>query len=245
MLQKNSSRYELYRDVPSTLFENAVPFNVSLSDRSSNNTKTSDLTVYLPYDDFRTKGFSISADFFAFNRNSQILLTKQEGNILNTKSIIPSTLPVSYRLKVSGFIGYSDGSGFANSVYSQPGATVNLQTETPPELQTPTDKFLGASGSTEFYYSLGSGTGIFVVQFHSFYPSMNFYVVTSERNTYLNYLSRDEFKRAGSVEFKWSAKKYLTYFSVNDFVKPLEFKNDIGYKAVLYSTERTFKTGYY
>ncbi|MEP7145608.1 MAG: hypothetical protein ABI792_01225 [bacterium] len=245
LLQKNSAQYEQYGNIPSTIFENSIPFNVTFPDTYSNNTKTSTLSVYLPSEDFRKKGYSISADFFAFNRNSQILLTKQEGNIFNTKSIIPSTLPVSYRLKVSGYANYSNGSGFANSVYSQPGATVNLQSETPPELQTPTDKFLGASGSTEFYYSLGSGTGIFVVQFHSFYPEMNFYIVTGDRNTYLNYLSRDEFKRSESVEFKWSTKKYLTYFSINDFVKPLEFRNDIGYKAVLYSTERTFKTGYY
>ncbi|MEO8665421.1 MAG: hypothetical protein ABI462_07980 [Ignavibacteria bacterium] len=245
LLQKNSTKYELYSDVPSSLYENPVPFNVTFSKKSSNDTKTSDLTVFLSIKDIKTKGYSISADFLAYYRNSQMMLTRQEGNTFNTKSIIPSTLPLSYRLKVSGFADYGDGSGFANSVYSKPGATVNLQTESPPELQTPSDKFLGASGNTQFNYSPGSGAGIFVIQFHSSNPEINFYVVTSERNTRLDYLSREEFRKAGSVEFKWSAKKYLTYFSVNEFVKPLEFRNDIGYKAVLYSTERTFMTGYY
>ncbi len=74
---------------------------------------------------------------------------------------------------------------------------------------------------------------------------MNFYIVTSSRSAYLTFLSRKEFKKGVSIEFKWNVKKYLTYFSVNDFVKPKEFNNDIGYKAVLYSKERTFKTGYY
>ena len=72
-----------------------------------------------------------------------------------------------------------------------------------------------------------------------------FNTARSERSTRLNYLSRDEFKRSGSVEFRWRVNKYLTYFSVDDFVKPSAFKNDIGYKAILYSEERTFKTGYY
>ncbi len=154
-------------------------------------------------------------------------------------------MPIAYRLKVSGFVEYKDGRRFVNYEYSQPGATINLTVETPPEPQTPTDKFLGANGNTEFYYSLGSGTGIYVLQYHSFYPSMNFYIVTSNRSAYLTFLSRKEFKQNVSIEFKWNVKKYLTYFSVNDFVKPKEFNNDIGYKAVLYSKERTFKTGYY
>ncbi len=104
---------------------------------------------------------------------------------------------------------------------------------------------MGANGKTEFSYSIGSGTGVFVISFHSFYPDMNFYIVTSERTSNLNYLSRTEFSRINSVEFKWNVTKHLTYFSVNEFVKRKEFKNDVGYKAVLYSNERTFKTGYF
>ncbi|MBK8550783.1 MAG: carboxypeptidase regulatory-like domain-containing protein [Ignavibacteria bacterium] len=244
-LQKNNTKYEQYKDKVVSLYKNSIPFKANITEISSNETETSELIVYLPFKDYIVKGYSVFADFQAYNRNSDILLTKEEGNIFRTKSIIPSILPIAYRLKVAGFADYKDGSGFVNYTYSQPGATLNLTVETPPEPQTPTDKFLGANGNTEFYYSLGSGTGIFVLQYHSFYPNMNFYVVTSERSTNLYYLSRAEFKKGVSVEFKWSIKKYLTYFSVNDFVKPLEFNNDIGYKAVLYSFERTFKTGYY
>ncbi len=244
-LQKNSISYGKYKDIKTSLFETTVSFNVTFNLSAAYNTRTSDLTVYLPFKDYRSKGYSVFADFFGYNRNSEIMLTKEEGNIFRTKSIIPYELPISYRLKVSGFVDYSDGSGFVNSVYSNPGDVINLTTEIPPELETPTDKYLGATGNTEFYYSLGSGTGIYVVQYHSFFPAMDFYVVTSERSAYLDYLSREEFKKAASVEFKWNVKKYLTYFSVNDFVKPKEFQNDVGYKAVLYSSERTFKTGYF
>ncbi|MDQ3019660.1 MAG: hypothetical protein M3R36_03685 [Bacteroidota bacterium] len=244
-LQKNSAKYEVYQDIATSLYKREDPFNLKFNENLTPNTRTTDLNVYLPFKDFRVKGYAIFADFLAYDRNAEVMLTRQEGNIFNTKSIIPSNLPISYRLKVSGFVDYPDGSGFVNYVYSKPGATVNLTTETPPELQTPTDKYLGAAGNTEFYYSLGSGTGIFVVQYHCFYPEMNFYIVTEERTAFLNYLSREEFKRASSVEFKWNVRKYLTYFSVNDFAKPKEFNNDIGYKAVLYSSERTFKTGYF
>ncbi len=244
-LQKNNIAYEQYLDKPSSLFQTSIPFEVTFSSGSNNITPTSDLTVYLPFQDSKVKGYSVFADFFSYDRNSEVLLTRQEGNIYQTKSIIPSILPISYRLKVSGYADYSDGSGFVNYTYSKPGATININSEDPPELKTPTDKFKGASGNTEFSYSLGSGTGIFVVRYHSFYPVMDFYIVTSESRAYLDYLSREEFTRNASVEFKWNAKKYLTYISVNDFVKPKLFNNDIGYKAVLYSSERTFKTGYF
>ncbi|MEO8209619.1 MAG: hypothetical protein ABI840_03575 [bacterium] len=244
-LQKNPAEYEVYQDIATSIYKREDPFNLKFNKNSGKNTRTSNLNVYLPLKDFRVKGYTVFADFLAYSRNAELMLTRQEGNIFNTKSIIPSNLPLSYRLKVSGFVDYPDGSGFVSYIYSKPGATVNLTTETPPELQTPTDKYLGAAGNTEFYYSLGSGTGIFVVQYHSFYPEMDFYIVTGERTAFLNYLSREEFKRASSVEFKWNVRKYLTYFSVDDFVKPKEFNNDVGYKAVLYSSERTFKTGYF
>lgn len=244
-IQKNNSLYENYRENAISIFQNTIPFETTFGKNITEIAHTSNLTVYFPFDDYTVKGYSVYADFLAYNRNSEILLTKQEGNILKTKSIIPSLLPVSYRLKINGFAKYKDGSGFISTAYSKPGATINLSTENPPELKTPSDKFMGAAGNTEFSYSSGSGTGIYVVHYQSFYPDMDFYIVTGERSAYLNYLSRDEFKKVNSVDFKWDVKKYLTYFSVDDFVKPNEFKNDIGYRAILYSGERTFKTGYF
>jgi hypothetical protein len=244
-IQKNSSQYEFYKEASTVIYKRLNSFNLKLRGISTNNTRTSSLFVNLPFKNFKTKGYSVFADFLSYDRNADMLLAKQDSNIFKSTSIIPSKLPITYRVKVSGFVDYADGSGFVNYVYSKPGATVNLSSEVPPELQTPSDRYLGASGNTEFYYSLGSGTGIFVVQYHSRDPEINFYIVTSERTAYLNYLSRNEFKGAGSVEFKWRVKKYLTYFSVDDFVKPREFAPDFGYKAVLYSSERTFKTGYF
>ncbi len=244
-LQKNKNKYEQFKDKVVSLYKNTIPFKVNINDISSSKTQTSDLVVYLPFKNFTAKGYSVYADFQSYSRNSNVLLAKVEENVYRGKSIIPYNLPISYRLKVTGFADYKDGSGFVNYTYTQPGAAVNLTEEIPPEPQTPSDNFLGASGNTEFYYSLGSGTGIFVLQCHSQNPPMSFYVVTADRSTNLYYLSREEFRQSASIEFKWSVLKYLTYFSVNDFVKPSEFINDIGYKAILHSKERTFKTGYY
>lgn len=243
-VQRNETKYEVFKKISSVLRNNSAPFEVEFK-KDSFNIRTSDITIYLPYKDYKLKGYYVNADFFDFDRNSKLMLAKHEENIFRTKCIVPYELPFSYLLKVSGFVDYSDGSGFVNSVYSKPGDVVNLETEIPPELQTPSDKYLGASGNTEFYYSLGSGTGIYVVHFQSINPGLSFYIVTGERSVYLNYLSREEIKRAGSIEFKWNVEKHLTYFSVNDFVKPKIFRNDPGYKAVLYSSERTFKTGYF
>ncbi|MEO6693580.1 MAG: carboxypeptidase-like regulatory domain-containing protein [Ignavibacteria bacterium] len=243
-LQKSNALYQSFIDKSISIYKNTVPFELAFSGTNSN-TLSSDVTIYLPYDNYRSKGYSVYADFFSYNRNSILMLTREEGDIFKTKSIIPLKLPISYRVKVSGFVDYDDGSGFENYIYSKPGAVINLETEEPPKLQTPSDKLNGASGNTEFSYSNGSGTGIYVIHFHSFYPNMNFYVVTNEKSSNLSYLSRTEFQKINSVEFKWNVKKYLTYFSVNDFVKPKVFNNDIGYKAVLRSAERTFKTGYF
>lgn len=245
-LQKTCTSYQQYMEKSQSLFKKTAPFEMSFDNALvASNTKTSNMVVYLPFVDYNTNGYTISADFFSYNRNSEILLAKEEGSITSGKSIIPSKLPISYRLKVSGFVDYKDGSGFVNYTYVKPGASINLTMESPPELYAPADKFPGATGATEFSYSSGSGTGIYVVKYHSVNPEMNFYVVTNELRTNLYYLSRSEFRKAESVEFKWSIKKYITYFSVDDFVKPNQFQNDIGYKAVLYSAERTFKTGIY
>ena len=44
-----------------------------------------------------------------------------------------------------------------------------------------------------------------------------------------------------SNEYSWEVSKYLTYTSVDDYVKPRLFANDLGYKAVLTSEMRTFR----
>ncbi len=244
-LQKNPESFDNQIEKTLSLNKRTRPFNVKVNPLQENNSPISDLTIYLSGKNLKSKGFSVYADFFSYNRNSEMLLSRTEGDILLTKSIVPLKFPVSFRLRVTGYAMFEDGSGFMNSTYTGPGKTVKLNPEQPPEIISPTDNLLGANGATEFSYSIGSGTGIFVIHFRSLYPEMNFYVVTGDKYAYLEYLSRDELRRAGSIEFKWNVKKHLTYFSVNDFVKPKQFANDIGYKAIAYSSERTFKTGFY
>lgn len=244
-ITKSNSKYVSYMEKSVSIYQNSVPFIVTFKENPEKNISSSYVNVYIPIKNYEVKGYSVFADFPGFNRNSEVLLSIQEGVKIQSRSNIPFKLPVSFRVKVDGFVKYNNGSGFTNTTYTKPGTTINLSEESPPELRTPSDKYLGAAGNTEFSYSSGSGTGIYVVQYYSSYPELSFYIVTGEKNAYLNYLSRDEFKRASSVEFKWNVRKYLTYFSVDDFVRPNEFRNDIGYKAVLYSSERTFKTGYF
>lgn len=244
-IQKDSTKYETSEYKNISLSGNQIPYEINLKVNSKNIKSTSLLTINLPFRDYVSKGCYVFADFFDYNSNSDFELSEYKGDLLSFKSIVPSKLPISFRLKVSGYVDFKDGSGYSNYEYSNPGDNITLERETPPELQTPSDKYTGASGNTEFYYSLGSGTGIFAVRFQSTNPPLNFYIVTEERSVYLDYLSRSEFAGLKSVEFKWNVKKYLTYFSVNDFVRPNIFQNDLGYKAVLYSSERTFKTGYF
>lgn len=244
-IMKNNLEFESFNQKSISIFQNSTPFNVTFKDNPLKNISSSYLNVYLPFENYKSVGYSVYADFPAYDRSSELLISMQDGTEIQNRSIIPYKLPLSFRVKINGIVKYNDGSGFTNTTFTIPGTTINLNEESPPELKTPTDKYLGAAGNTEFSYSSGSGTGVYVVRYYSDYPELNFYIVTAEKNVYLNYLSRDEFKQANSIEFKWDVRKYLTYFSVDDFARSKEFKNDIGYKAVLYSSERTFKTGYF
>lgn len=244
-IQKDTYKYESYIEKNITLSRSNIPVKTNLSSANAVNPKTSTITVNSPGKNFSGKSVIVYADFLDFSKNSEIELYNDVGSLNSVNCLIPELVSFSGKYKVKSNIKFKDGSGYETYSFAKPNSKVKIQNESPPELQTPTDNFLGANGNTEFYYSLGSGTGIYVIQFKSVNTNLNFYIVTRERNTYLSYLSREEFKRSGSVEFKWRVNKYLTYFSVDDFVKPSAFKNDIGYKAILYSQERTFKTGYY
>lgn len=244
-LQRSELQYTSYRISKVTLSKAQNPVTVNFNKSPEQKINSSEIKIGLPFKNAASKGYSIYADFLTLNRNSQLLLSKKDITDYNSQNVVPSNLFETYRLRISGHAEYNDGSGFVNYTYTKPTSLINLESETPPELQVPSDKLLGASGRTEFYYSLGSGMGIFVIEFKSTNSPISFFIVTAERSAYLSYLSRDEFKRSGGVEFKWKVKKYLTYFSVDDFVRTKQFANDVGYKAVLYSSERTFKTGYF
>jgi len=244
-IQKDTYEYESFIEKNITLSKSNIPVKTNLSSGNSVIPKTSSIVVNSPDKNYSEKSISVFADFLDFSDDSEVMLFNDVGKLNSVKCLIPELFPFSGKYKVKSNIVFKDGSGYETYNFVKPKGKVSIQNESPPELQTPTDNFLGANGNTEFYYSLGSGTGIYVIQFKSVNTKLNFYIVTRERSAFLNYLSRDEFRRSGSVEFKWRVNKYLTYFSVDDFVKPAVFKNDIGYKAILYSQERSFKTGYY
>jgi hypothetical protein len=244
-IQKDTYEYESFIEKNITLSKSNIPVKTNLTSGNSVIPKTSSVVVNSPDKNYSEKSISVFADFIDFSDGSEVMLFSDVGKLHSVKCLIPELFPFSGKYRVKSNIKFKDGSGYETNNFIKPLGKVSIQNESPPELQTPTDNFLGANGNTEFYYSLGSGTGIYVIQFKSVNTKLNFYIVTRERSAFLNYLSRDEFRRSGSVEFRWRVNKYLTYFSVDDFVKPAVFKNDIGYKAILYSQERSFKTGYY
>lgn len=201
------------------------------------------IMIYLPILDYDRKGFSVYADFLSLNRNADILLSKEEANIVSTKVLVPKTLPLSFRLKVSGNGYYSDNEGFVNYTYSYPGSTLNISSETPPKILAPQNRVEGVSSGTKFSYETGSGVGIYVVHFHSLYPEGDYYIVTTEKS-----VSSPVSGGGGGIdkrrEYQWYVSKYISYISVDDFVRPETFANDLGYKAITYSERRTFKTSY-
>lgn len=243
-LSKNQNNYTQYLEYPLTLFKGSNTIQtVDLTyPGSSSDPGSSTVNVYLPNFKYNSKGYSIYADFLGLNRNASILLSTAEADIQNTKVLVPMKLPFAFRLKVSGNATFKDGSSFINYTYTQPQSTVNIENETPPEILAPQDKLIGFSGNTRFSYETGSGTGIFVAHFHSFFPEGDFYVVTTSRNITAP-VTRSYGVLDGN-EFQWSVSKHMLYFDVDDFVKPVTFQNDLGYKAVTYSEKRTFKKSF-
>ena len=239
-LEKTPTAYLRYLEYPMTIIKEGYPQTVVFDSLSYGRTPgTSSVTIYPPAFAYDMKGFSVYADFLSQHRNAELTLNVTEGDIVSSKIIVPQNLPFGYRLKIEGRGGLKNGGSFVNSTYSYPGATYNIATETAPKLDAPQDKYWGVSNNTMFSWDWGSGTGIYVVHFRAFMPVGDFYVVTREREL------KNPKDIARSIldgnEYSWQVSKYLTYTSVDDYVKPRLFANDLGYKAVLTSEQRTFR----
>jgi len=240
-LEKSPDTYVKYGEKPITITKDFYPQTISFDSLCHyTDPGQSSLKLYLPILDYNKKGFSVYADFLALHRNAEILLNTTEGNIISTDVLVPQSLPFGFRLKVSGNGFFKNGAGFVNYFYAYPGTSLNINNETPPKLSAPQNECFGVNENTQFAYEWGSGTGIYVVHFHCFEPVADFYIVTKDRQIYspLGYSSGI----LKGEEYKWYVSMYLTYLSVDDFVRPKKFKNDVGYKAVSYSETRTFKT---
>jgi hypothetical protein len=240
-LEKSPQNYERFSEKTVTIQKDNYNQSV-MFDSNSYYSKPGDsyLTIYMPGQESEKKSFEVYADFLSLHRNAQFSLNLTEGDIISTKVLIPQTLPYGYRIKITGSGQYKGGSGYDSYFYSYPGATYNINYETPPALESPQDKLYGANDNTQFSYELGSGTGIYVVHFHCFDPVGDFYVVTIDRNIKSPLSSVKDILKG--TEYSWTVTKHLTYVNVDSFVRPKDFANDIGYKATTYSEMRTFRT---
>ncbi len=240
-LEKSNTSFNKYVERAITIAKNYYPQSVVFDSLANyENPGSSIVTIYPPAFAYDVKGFSVYVDFLALHRNSCIELNITEGDIISTKVLVPLKLSFGYRLRVTGKGFFKRGDGFYNLTYSYPGATLNISTETPMILEAPQDKFWGVSNNTRFAWDWGSGTGIYVAHFHAFAPVADLYIVTTERSV------RSPLAYArnlmGGEEFSWEVMKYTTYMSVDDYVKPRTFANDVGYKAMIKSELRTFRT---
>jgi len=239
-LEKTPNSYEKFYEFPITIIKEGYPQTVYLDSMSlGRNPGTANVVVYPPAFAYDSKGFSVYADFLSQHRNAELTLNVTEGDIVSSKIFVPQSLPYGYRLKIEGRGALKNGGSFVSNTYSYPGATLNIPTETAPKLDAPQDKYWGVSNNTIFSWDWGSGTGIYVAHFHGFAPVGDFFVVTRDRNL------KNPRNIAGGIldgnEYSWQVSKYLTYTSVDDFVKTRMFANDLGYKAVLTSELRTYR----
>lgn len=239
-IEKSNTTYDKYSEKAYTVLKDFYPQIVRFDSASAySSIWESYLTVYLPSAAVDKKGFSVSADFLSLHRNSEMLINSMDGDLIMTKCMVPGSLSYGYRLKLTGYGINNNGSGYNYMIYTYPGSVVTIQPETPPALTSPQDKFYGVSGNTEFGYEWGSGTGVYVINFHSYNPVGDFYIVTKEK-----FVSSPMEFASGILkgeDFSWNVTKYMTYVTTNDFVKPLQFGNDLSVKSVSFSETRTFK----
>jgi len=243
-LSSNDSGYKFikFREIILDKFKKSQ--ELKFDSKPGNKITTSKLNIYFPDEQYFSKDFSVKTDFFNYDKNSGIKFFEDESSENQFRISVPDNLPLTFKYRITGFAKRKDGSEFLNTSYASPGNNLKIESENAPELQTPQNNSLSIDGDTRFSYSVGSGAGIYVAEFRSKNPSMRFFIVTDRNEVYLNYLSRNEFKN-GSIQFEWSVRKFLTYFNVDEFVKPPVFKNDFAYKAVMISSRRYFKTGFY
>ncbi|MCX6163972.1 MAG: hypothetical protein NTU73_03790 [Ignavibacteriae bacterium] len=240
-LEKSPQSYDKFSEKSVTIMKDNLTQSV-MFDSNSYYSKPGDsyLTIYLPGQESEKKSFDVYADFLSLHRNSELLMNTTEGDIVSTKILVPQTLPYGYRIKITGSCQFKGGSGYDSYFYSYPGASYNINSEIPPLLDSPQDKLYTVNDNTIFSYEWGSGTGVYVVHFHCFDPVGDFYVVTTDRNIKSPLSSVKDILKG--TEFSWTVSKYLTYVSMDSFVRPKDFANDVGYRAITYSNMRTFRT---
>lgn len=239
-LEKNQTSYTKYAEKVITVSKDFYQQTISFdSSTFYSKPQTDFITIYMPDASLDRKGFSVYADFLTLNRNAELTLNSTEGDIRNVKVIVPQTLPLGYRLKVSSFGYLKSGAQYQNFTYSYPGSTCKLQDEEPPGLTGPQNQYYFVNKNTMFSYERGSGTGFYVVHFHSYNPVSDFYIVTNNREVKSPVGSYPDFFKG--LEYSWQVMKYTSYISVDDFSKARVFSNDLGSKSILTSELRTFR----
>ncbi len=245
MMRKNPSGYELFRKKSVSISRGTSSNEVVLPAKPESRSSNSSSKIYSSLRDYYQSKIEVSLDFPDYSKNSQLTIYEADGKKQLTTAELPKKTPLSSRLKISGFAENRSGSKFQSYYYSSPGQNFKVTDEFLPELVVPSDGYIGVDGRTEFRYTVGSGAGIYVLEFKSTNPDMKYFVVTNQTAGNLSLLSRPEFSNTRNLIFSWRVRKYLTYFSVDEFVRPNIFKNELGYKGVLYSTGRSFRTGYF
>ncbi|MCX7833388.1 MAG: hypothetical protein N2490_04180 [Ignavibacteria bacterium] len=240
-LEKSQTRFEKLGEKAISISRGFYPQNIFFDTLSFYNTPgESTITIYFPSGTYEKKELSIYADFLSLHRNAGMLLNKTEGDLITASILVPLNLQLGYRLRVKGKMTLKGGAYIENFEYTYPNSTLTISREEPPFLITPQNRFSFVNNNTLFSYEWGSGSGIYIIKFHGFNPVGDFYIVTLDR-TIKSPVAKSFGILKGS-EFSWQVMKYLPYISVDDFVKPRMFANDLGYKAILYSELWVFNT---
>lgn len=160
---------------------------------------------YLTFSNKRTPNYSIPLRFETIS-----------SNVFNI--LVPTNLPLQY----SSMLGcYSFNGQLSNTEIFKlpPGPSgINLDTKTPPELLTPENNAIDVNLNTEFTFTSGTGTGIYLINLHNETLNKRYTIYTSSNRFRLSEFS-DLFTEgiSGSL-FSWSVEKTGFDTSVNEFL---------------------------
>ncbi|MBK6875436.1 MAG: hypothetical protein IPG99_02925 [Ignavibacteria bacterium] len=117
--------------------------------------------------DYYQSKIEVSLDLTDYPKNSQLTIYEADGKKQMTIADLPAKLPASTRLKINGFAETRSEASSVSHYFSSPGQNFKVSDEFLPELIVPSDGYIGVDGRTGVRYTVGSGAGVYVLEFEA------------------------------------------------------------------------------
>jgi hypothetical protein len=175
-----------------------------------------------------------------FTNKGSVYLGANIGNpvMSNTYSfVVPTGLPSASTIVIGGRGSGPIGEDGLKIITAAAGSSGNVITiETCPNLSTPPNMATNIDTTTNFTWSAGTGSGIYLVNYTT--AGKNFYVFTSQQNTTIPSFSSFGLPIGPAVVYSWNVVR-ISGMTIDQFVSAPLF-NNTGFTGTSNSESRTF-----